>query len=287
MRKLLLIVAAAAAFGLGPSTTKLGATWGALAWVALAITLAIAASAIPSALAAAGGALGGLASGLLVTVSPAAAGAALVGLCYAERTSRVRSRSARLAHVGVAIAGGALAGMLAGSYASGALAVRLVAVTVAAVLVALPLLIDADDALAHALTGLADDVPEPCRAALQDGADLRRHVDEALLDRKTARQVRDTWRALLRLAEARARIERSGKRGAIARDEDRNSNGSAVVRRLDQRLVEHVAALRKAYLAADTAKAAEMSLDDGALRRVEDLGDSIEQATQVILDEPL
>jgi len=188
-------------------------------------------------------------------------------------------------HLALAVVAGALAGHLGSAYGTASPAVRTVAIIVAAVLVTLPLFVDADDPLASALTGLAEDIPEPGRAALRDGAELRRCVDEAMLDRRTARQVRQTWRALLRLAQARARIEAGAARRANG-DGSSNAHARSVVDRLDQRLVEHVAALRKAYMAADAANAAELSLDDRALRSTEDLGDSMEQTAQVILDEP-
>src|SRR5207245_1569400 len=83
-----------------------------------------------------------------------------------------------------------LAARLATAYEGGALTLRIVSLVVAAVLASLPLLIDADDLLAHALDTIAAAVDDPARAALREGAALRRDADDALLDRETSRVAR-------------------------------------------------------------------------------------------------
>jgi MFS family permease len=278
MKKLAFLAAAALAFGLWPFAPRLGPVAGSIALVALAVVLAVAAGASASAVAMAAGALGAFASGMLAA-SPAAAGAALAGLCFAERSLRVKTSSARALHVAVAIVGGALAGSLTTSFALSPAPVRAVAVTVAAVLLALPLLIDADDPVAHALAAAAAEIPGPEAAPLREAAELRRTVDEDLLDAATARHARETWRALLRLSEARGRLARApARKGA-------GSPAEAVLRRVDERIAEHVRALERAYTAAGAAQAAEASLDDAALRRVENAGDSLEQVSRALVDE--
>jgi hypothetical protein len=296
MKKLAFLVAAALTFGLAPFTPRLGPVAGSIALVALAVGLALAASATQSAIAVASGALGAFASGMLAATSPAVAGAALAGLCFAERSTRVKGANARVLHVGVAVVGGALAGSLTTSFALSPMPVRAVAMTVAAVLLALPLLIDADDPVAHALGVAAGELPAPVAAPLREAAELRRTVDEGLLDEGTARHARETWRALLRLTEARVRLARSparkgseGARGVgplgAPPSKDAASPAEAVLRRVDERIVEHVRALERAYTAAGTAKAAEASLDDAALRSVENAGESLEQVSRAIVDE--
>ena len=303
MKKLAFLVAAALCFGLAPFTPRLGPVAGSIALVALAVTLALAASATASALAVAGGALGAFASGMLLATSPAAAGAAVAGLCFAERSLRVRGQSARLLHLGAAVIGGALAGSLSMSFAMAALPVRAVAVVVAAVLLGLPLLVDADDPVAHTLEGAGADVGGATGAALREAAELRRTVDDDLLDARTGRQARDTWSALLRLTEARLRLSRSplGARALGRVDppasteaqgaprpigpEGEVSPAAAVLRRVDERITDHVKALARAYTAAGAAKAAEASLDDAALRGVETAGESLEQVSRAIVDE--
>src|SRR5262245_50045440 len=276
MRKLAFLVTAALAFGAAPFADRLGPVGGALLLVGLAVVLSVAASGAALSLAVAGGALGGFAAGVLGGAAPAVAGAALTALCFAERSLRVKSANARMLHVGVALVGGALAGSLSASFAASSIAVRAVAVTVAAVLVALPLLIDADDPVAHALDGAAAEVDGPAAASLREAAELRRALEEDVLDKRTSRHARETWASLLRLAEARVRLSRSPavRRGAAG---DAPSHADVVIKKVDERIADHVRALSRAIAAADTAKAAEASLDDAALRGVENAGESLEQ----------
>jgi hypothetical protein len=299
MKKLSLFAMAALAFAAAPFALRGGPVTGSLALLALGVGLAFAASGSFAALAAAGGALGAFAGAVLSPVSPAAGGAVLVGLAFAERTARVRGTKERLLHVAAGVLGGALAGTLTHAYTSASTSVRIVSAVVAAVLVALPLFVEADDPVAHRLDAFADDVTEPARAALREGADLRRAADPTLLDRATARQVKRTWAALLRLAEARSRLERSvlaRHRAVLQAASARPDEGlgapatpaaraAAVVRRVDERIAEHVTVLARAHAAADTARAAEASLDDAALRSVESAGESLETITNAIVDE--
>ena len=278
MRKIGFLVAAAACFGLAPFAGRLGVVAGSALLLVLALALSAAASGAFDAISLAGGALGAFASVVLSGVSPAVGGAALVALAFAERSLRVRGQTARLVHAGAALGAGALAGALTSAYGSASPAVRGVAVVVAAVVVALPLLIDADDPVAHALDSAADDVAEPARASLREAAELRRTAGDDLLDRRSARQVRATWRALLRLAEARLRLERRGSA-------PRSAHAGGVMARVDQRIADYVGVLTRAYVALDTAHAAEASLDDAAMRSVETVGESLEQVTSAIVEE--
>jgi hypothetical protein len=54
---------------------------------------------------------------------------------------------------------------------------------------------------------------------------------------------------------------------------------------VDERIGEHLAALSRAYTAAGAAHAAELSMDDTALRDVESAGESLEQVSRAIVDE--
>lgn len=289
MKKLSLFAMAALAFAAAPYALRGGPVTGSLALLALGVGLALAASGSFAALAAAGGALGAFASGVLSPVSPAAGGAVLVGLAFAERTSRVRGTKERLLHIAAGLLAGALAGTLTHAYTSASTSVRIVAAVVAAVLVALPLFVEADDPVAHRLDAFADDVAEPARTALREGADLRRAADPSLLGRADARQVKRTWAALLRLAEARSRLERSvlAKHRAVLEQakDGPAARAAAVVKRVDERIAEHVSVLARAHAAVDTAHAAEASLDDAALRSVESVGESLETMTKAIVEE--
>jgi hypothetical protein len=180
----------------------------------------------------------------------------------------------------LAVFAGGLAGGLTASFADATLAVRGVAVVVAAVLAALPRLVDAEDLVAHALDAAAREVTEPAKGALLAGADLRRNADDALLDRPTSRTVRRTWRALSRLSEARLRVERS----RAVRATPKSGATDAVVTMLDARITSHVAALARAYAAVDTVRAAELGLDDAALRTAESAGEALDHVSRAIVD---
>ncbi|WP_437678353.1 hypothetical protein [Sorangium sp. So ce131] len=306
LRRTAFFAAAALAAGVAPLTFRLGAAPGSLLLVATAVLLALSASGAVASLAVAGGALGALAFGVLAGASPAAAGAALAGLCFAERSTRVQGGGARLAHAGMALAGGALAVSVTAAFAASSLAIRGVSVAVAAVLMALPLLIEADDPMAHALDGAAEEVTGPASAALREGAALRRTVvEQEMPDRKAARHARETWASLMRLARARVRLERTaGARRAAPDGPGEAGAGEAgagepppakvaaaaspvevVIGRVDARIADHVAALTRVYTAADAARAAATSLDDAALRRVETMGESLEQVSKAIVEE--
>ena len=281
MRRIILPIAAAAAFGAAPYVSKLGVVSGAAALVALGVLLALGASASLSSLAIAAGAVGAFSGNILGSVVPAVGGAVLVAFAYAERTTRVRGTNARVAHVGASLVVGALAGSLATAYASASPAVRGVAILVCAVLVALPLLVDADDPLAAMLDGASRRVTEPARGSLRDAAELRRQVHDVPLDDEARRGVTATWRALAKLAESRTRLERAKTRTEASAQPSVNG---AVVAMLDQRIADHVAALARTYTAVDTAHAAAATLDDGALKNVETASESLEEASRVLVD---
>jgi hypothetical protein len=310
MRKLAFIVAAASLFALVPIANRFGPVASSVALVWLGVLLAVCASGSAQSLAVASGAFGAFGSGILATVSPAAAGAVLVAAAFAERTTRIRSRTARAVHVLVALVGGGLAGTLSTSFNASSVPVMAVAILVAAVLSALPLLVDADDPIAHALDQAAAAVGEPARAALVSGAELRRNAEEVPLDRATQARVRKTWGSLLRLAEARVRLERSRPKvlvrigelaaASLAAPSSEAAPGApassalvttappsaaaAVLAMVDQRLVEHVTVLAKAYTAVDTARAAAIGLEDADLRTVDSMGDSLEDVSRAMVE---
>ena len=278
MRKLLLPFSAAAAFGAGPLVAKLGVLPGSAVLVALGVLLALAASGSIASLAIAAGALGAFAGHVLGSVVPAAGGAVLVALAFAERTMRVRGTNARVVHVGAAAVVGALAGSLATAYASASPVVRVVALLVCAVLVALPLLVEADDPLAASLESLSRRIGDPAKASLRDAAELRRQVRDVLLDDATRVTVAATWRALAKLAESRLRVERTKTLVASS------SPAAAVATRLDERIADHVAALARAYSAADAARVAEATLEDAALKSAESASETLEEHSRALVD---
>jgi len=300
MRKLAFVVAAASLFAAAPYANKFGPVVAAVGLVWLGVMLALFASGAARSLSVATGSLGAFAAGILAPISPAAAGALLVAAAFAERSARVRNRTARAVHVLVALVGGALAGTLSNAYTQASLPVVAISVVVAAVLAALPLLVEADDPVAHTLEMSAKIVSEPACKSLLDGADLRRNAQEVPLDRATQDRVKKTWQSLLRLAEARVRLERTRPKvlvriaaeSAAATSESPPASKSAnppttadaVVRMLEQRIAEHVAVLAKAYTALDTARAAAVGLDDTALKNVENMGESLDEVSRALVD---
>ncbi len=287
MKRIAFVVAAASLFAALPIAGRFGPVVSSLALVWLAVMTALFASGTANATSVASGALGAFGSGVLASVSPAAAGAVLVAAAFGERTLRVRSRTARAVHVLVALVGGALAGSLSSAFTAASLPVFGVSILVAAVLAALPLLVEADDPVAHALTQAAGDVSEPAKAALLEGAELRRTAQDVPLDRAKQSRVRKTWQSLLELADARIRLERARPRVRVAEASPASGQtnaADAVLGMVDQRIAEHVAALGKAYTAVDTARAAQVGLDKTALEHVETMGDDLEEMSRAIAE---
>lgn len=280
MRKLAFLVAAASLFALGPVADRFGPVVSSLVVVWLAVMAALCASGHVAALAVVGGAAGALGTGVLASTSPAVAGAVLVAAAFAERTTRIRSRNARALHVLLALVTGAGAGSLASSFTLAATSVYVVSIIVSAVLVSLPLLVEADDPLAHALERTAADVTGPARASLLEGVELRRTAAEIPLDRDAAARVRTTWKSLLDLAEARLRLER---RRVVSVD-PRVSDGDPVLAMVDRRIEDQVRALARAYAAVDTAHAAAKGLDDTAQKAVESMGDSLDEVSRAMVE---
>lgn len=291
--KLAFVIASASLFAFAPLAGRFGPVASAVSLVWLGVLLAVFASGTIQSLAIASGALGAFGHGVLGSISPAIAGAVLVAAAFAERTTRVRSRTARAIHVVTALVGGALAGSLSTAYsASSSVPVFAVAAVVAAVLAALPLLVDADDPTAHALARAAELVGEPAKRALVEGAELRRNAQEIPLDRATAVRVKTTWQSLLRLAEARVRLERTRTRALVRVAETALSSAvapapsaaDAVLAMVDQRIAEHVGVLARAYTAVDTVSAARVGLDDAALKTVESMGDSLDDVSRALVE---
>jgi hypothetical protein len=284
MRTFSFLAAAAAVFGLAPFVSRLGPLLGPATAVTVAMLLACAASGTACALAMAAGAVGALSSGLLETVSSAFAGGCLVGLAFAERTRRVRTPAARGAHVTLAVVGGALAGELSSAFTSTSVALAGVSVGMGAVFVALPLLIDADDPVAHALEESAAILRDPAARSLRDGASLRRVSDDTLVKREARRGVARARRKLQKLAQARVRLQRAGVVLSAPGEARPESIREAVLQMLDDAIADHVAALTRAYKAVDTAEAAATGLDDAAARGVDAVGERLEDVSRAIIE---
>lgn len=310
MKKLAFIVAAASLFALVPLASRFGPIASSLLLVWLGVLLAIFASGTAQSLAIAGGAIGAFGSGVLSSTSPVVAGAVLALCAFGERTTRVRSRTARAVHVLLAVVSGGLAGGLSNAYSTASIPVFVVAAVVAGILVSLPLLVEADDPVAHALAEASTFVSGPSKLALAEGAELRRQAADVPLDRATQARVKTTWQSLLRLAEARVRLERTRppamlRVGELAAapastsavsDTDGASKtepstalaapsaADAVLGMIDQRIAEHVSVLAKAYTAVDTVTAARLGVDDAALKNVASIGDSLDDVSRALVE---
>lgn len=291
MKKMAFVIAATALFAFAPLADRLGPVLSSLSLVWFAVLLALIASGTVHSIAIFSGAFGALGGGVLASISPAAFGAVLVLAAFAERTTRVRSYTARAVHVLVAVVGGALAGSISSAFANASILVFTVAAIVAAVLASLPLMIDADDPVAHALEEASSLVAEPAKRSLREGAELRRSALDVPLDRKTAHRVRTMWQSLLRLAEARIRLERTRPlslppvEGEVAPSSASGpSPAVSVLEMVDQRIAEHVSVLSRAFVAVDTFSAARVGLDDAALKNVATMGESLDNASQALVE---
>ena len=285
MHRFSMLVATAVAFVAAPFASRLGPVLGALVFIAIGVALAWTASAGMNAVAAAGGALGAFALGTWYHSLPVVAGAALLALCYFERSLRIRETVARAIHVLLAAGAGAIAGYLAWRYAGSDLGVRATVIVVTAILAGLPLFVEADDAIAHTLDSLADDLPKSAAKPLRAGAELRRSVDAALLDRRTAREMNETWSNLVRLAHARTRLEQRQSKSEKKRGKKHSQNQRAVIARVEERISDHVRILTQAYTAVDAAHAAEASINDSAARNVETTGESLDEVSRALVDD--
>lgn len=253
---------------------------GSLLFLGSGIALAIAASGYRGSLPVAGGALaalfaGALGGGALGVAHASLAASIFFALIYAERTLRIRSHTGKAVHLGLALGGGALAGTIAESYAGSAFAVHAIASLVAVAVVGLPLLVDADDHVAHGLAQLAEGVHEPAKAGLVRAATLRRAAADVPLDAATKKDVERTFRSLERLGEARAKLQDSAKQ---------NETAKGVLAMLDTKIEQAVSALEKHLTATMAVRAAEAAKDDGAAANVEAKGSGLEEATKLLAE---
>jgi hypothetical protein len=277
-----LVVLALSAGGLFtalPSAAKSGPLVGTLVPIALAVTFAIAAAGRPSTAATMAGAVAAFAGSIAWTMFPVLGGAVLLGVAYAERSARVRPVRARVVHVGLAVLAGGAAGALTSAYASAPLPHRAVAIVMGSVLATLPLFVPADDPRVHLLEAAARRLGAPLAATLLEGVELLRCGDTSLLDRETASTVRKSWRSLDRLIEARLAML-----GGAPTASKKSETATMVTAMVDRQITEHVATLTRAYAAVTTAGAAEIGLDDSAVREVHARGEALDEQSRAIVE---
>jgi MFS family permease len=277
MRRFAYFIACGLLFATLPSVETLPVLISSALLVAMGVALACAASGRFNALAVAAGAVGAFGSGALRPVVPAAAGALLFALAFGERSLRVRSPAARMAHVGISLVGGALAGQLLAAFSSSNVALWLVSIVVAVALSALPLLLDADDPKAFALDQIAREAPPAAAKLLTDAAELRRNSLDVSLEPSAKASVERSWDALMGLGEARSKLEKTRMRSA-------SEAIDSVAKMLEEKMSAHLDALRKAFSAADSMKVFARVADDGALAGVAATGESLEEVSKVLLE---
>jgi hypothetical protein len=139
-----------------------------------------------------------------------------------------------------------------------------------------PLLVHADDARVLSLEDAAKRVGAPLATTLLEGAELLRCGDVSLLDKVTARNVKKSWRSLDRLVEARLAMQQGNAR--------RGDTAAMVTAMVDRQITEHIASLTRAYAAVTTAGAAEVGIDDSAIRDVHARGEALEVQSRAIVE---
>lgn len=277
MKRLLYVLAVAVAFFALPMANRQGPFVSVAALVLVGVGLALLASAHANAVSVGTGSFAALGAGVLGSTSPAAAGAVFLMLVFAERTMRVRGNIPRAVHVLLSLVAGGMSGAITAMYVNAQPLVYGVACATAAVVSGLPLLIDADHPVAHTLDLVASDLPVDVRTSLREGATLLRESQDIPLDPDVEKDVQSTWKSLLRLAQARAKVEtharaRTGK------------HVQGVVAMLDKRIAEHVSLLSRAITATDTAQAARLGMDDSALKSVKSAGLALEATGEALVD---
>jgi len=271
------LASAGGVFTVLPGQPRGGPLLGTLLPILVTVAFAVAVSGRPNAVALMAGAVAALVGSVAWAVIPELGGALVVGLAYAERSLRVRPLRLRLVHVGLAVAVGAGAGALAEAYASAPLLYRSVAVVMCAVVSLVPFFMEADAPGVRVLEDAAKQLGPPIAAALLDGAELLR-CDTSLLDRETASNVRKSWRSLEKLVEAR--LAMAGGGGPTRRGE----TAAMVTAMVDRQITEHIASLTRAYAAVTTMGAAEVGIDDTALRDVHARGEALDEQSRAIVE---
>jgi len=291
MGPVLLLLSAGGLFTFLPSASRGGVIAGTLLPLLLAVAFAVAVAGRPAGVAIMAGAVAAFAGSVAWAIFPPLGGAVVIGLGYAERTFRVRPLRARIAHLVLAVVAGAVAGLLSSAYAASPALLRGVAVVMCCVLTAIPLLVPAEDPRTLLLEDAARKLGAPLAATLLDGAELLRCGDPSLLDRETAANVKKSWNALDRLLEARlamlggtsgrTRSHDVAARGPVhpARDTD-----AMVTAMVDRQIMEHVASLTRAYAAVTTMGAAEVGIDDSAVREVHARGEALDEQSRAIVE---
>lgn len=221
-------------------------------------------------------AVGAFAGAALRGTSVAASGAIVLVSVFVERTLRIRGGIGRTVHLAAALLSGAAAMFLAETFAVRDMSLFGVAIAVGTALCALPLLIDADDAVAAELDRISKVVPDPASQELRSAAQMRRRVKDVTMDADVAKNVDGTFDTLLRLAEARLRVQHAS--------ETDGESGRKVAALVDGKIALCATAIRKAFAASDAVRAYATARDDQELHALSAKSESIEEVSRTLLE---
>jgi hypothetical protein len=222
------------------------------------VALALAASAHLDALPLAAGALGSLTSVALLRLAPtgdtsvAAAGATLLAAAFLERTARVEGAPRRLAHLALAATSGALAALIFARHGAAAPLPRTAALVMGGALLTAPLLIPAEDPVAHLLSLAAGRLKGPTSPLLRGAAELRRWSLRPSASAPSSRRIDARWSALVALVHERLALPQPPSAAPGAPDSYRDTPTdegpeARQARRLDEQIADACAALRQAH----------------------------------------
>ena len=204
------------------------------------------------------------------------AGAVVLAAVFAERTLRVRGGVGRTVHLGASLLAGSAAMFLAQAFGARDMSLFGVAIAVGTALCALPLLIDADDAVAAELDRISKVVPANVAQELRNAAQMRRRAKDVAMDADVAKNVDGTFETLLRLAEARVRVQ--------AASESDGESAQKVAALVDGKISLCASAIRKALAASDAVRAYATARDDQELHALSAKSESIEEVSRTLLE---
>lgn len=276
LKRMSFVVMVAVVLGATASLDRLSPIPSALLLVASTVLLACSASGGFSWATVSFAAVGAFAGAALRGTSAAAAGAIVLVSVFVERTLRVRGGIGRTVHLGAALLTGGAAMFITETFRVRDPSLFCVAIAVGTALCALPLLIDADDAMAAELDRVSKVVPNPAAEELRAAAQMRRRVKDVVMDADVAKNVEGTFETLLRLAEARVRIQRVS--------EVDGDSGRKVAALVDGKIALCATAIRKAFAASDAVRAYATARDDQELHALSAKSESIEEVSRTLLE---
>ncbi len=194
---------------------------------------------------------------------------------FFERTLRVRSRRAKIAHAALSAIAGTIAAGVATSYSGAAWPLNAAAFVFAVVILASPFLINADDAIAATLAWSAREIGGDTGARLEHAAQLRKHAAHASLDASTRRTVEAAWLSLLRAADERVRLGATQSSPFAARK----------IARIDSDLERYIVSIERLFCAAEGLHTTRDAAGELAIDDAHTAGTALEEARRVLARE--